>query len=208
MKLANRISKLQPYLFMEISRKIAAKRAAGADVISFGIGDPDLPTPPHIINRLIGASLDPPNHRYPESDGLPQFRKSIANWYQRRFGLSLNPDKEVVPLIGAKEGIGHMALCLLDPGDIALVPDPGYPVYSVGAMFAGGECHWMPLKEENGWLPNLDAIPPDVARKAKVMWLCYPNNPTGAVAPLSFFQKAVDFAKRYDIVVCHDACYT
>jgi LL-diaminopimelate aminotransferase len=208
MKLANRISKLQPYLFMEISRKIAEKRAKGADVISFGIGDPDLPTPPHIINRLIQTSQDPPNHRYPESDGLPQFRVSIANWYQRRFGLSLNPDKEVVPLIGAKEGIGHMALCLLDPGDIALVPDPGYPVYSVGTMFAGGESYWMPLKEENGWLPDLDAIPPDVARVARVMWLCYPNNPTGAVADLGFFQKAVDFAKRYDIVVCHDACYT
>ncbi|MDP2661370.1 MAG: LL-diaminopimelate aminotransferase, partial [Dehalococcoidia bacterium] len=153
-------------------------------------------------------SRDPKNHRYPESEGLPEFRRAIAHWYQKRFGLTLDPDKEVLPLIGAKEGIGHMALCFIDPGDVALVPDPGYPVYSVGTMFAGGESYFMPLVEENGWLPDLDSIPPEVARKAKVMWLNYPNNPTSAVAPLDYFNKVVEFAKRYDIAVCHDAPYT
>ena len=208
MKFAERISKLQPYLFVEISRKINEKRAAGIDVITFAIGDPDIPTPPHILNRLLEASRDPKNHRYPESDGLPEFRRAIAHWYQKRFGLTLDPDKEVLPLIGAKEGIGHMALCFIDPGDVALVPDPGYPVYSVGTMFAGGESYFMPLAEENGWLPDLDSIPPEVARKAKVMWLNYPNNPTSAVAPLDYFNKVVAFAKKYDIAVCHDGPYT
>jgi len=208
MKFAERISKLQPYLFVEISRKINEKRAAGIDVITFAIGDPDIPTPPHILNRLLEASQDPKNHRYPESDGLPEFRRAIAHWYQQRFGLTLDPDKEVLPLIGAKEGIGHMALCFIDPGDIALVPDPGYPVYSVGTMFAGGESYFMPLTEENGWLPDLEAIPEDVARKAKVMWLNYPNNPTAAVASLDYFEKVVKFAKKYDIAVCHDGPYS
>lgn len=208
MKFAQRMSQLQPYLFMEISRKIVEKRAKGADVISFGIGDPDIPTPKHILDRLIERAYDPPNHRYPESDGLPEMRRAIAQWYQGRFGVSLDPDKEVVPLIGAKEGIGHMALCFLDPGDIALVPDPGYPVYSVGTMFAGGECHFMPLLEENGFLPDLHAIPEDVVRRAKVMWLCYPNNPTGAVATVDYFEKAVAFAREYDVAICHDACYS
>ena len=208
MKFAERISKLEPYLFVEISRKITEKRAAGIDVITFAIGDPDIPTPPHILNRLLEASKDPQNHRYPETDGLPEFRRAIAYWYQKRFGLTLDPDKEVLPLIGAKEGIGHIALCFIDPGDVALVPDPGYPVYSVGTMFAGGESYFMPLVEENGWLPDLEAIPPEVARKAKVMWLNYPNNPTSAVAPLDYFQKVVGFAKKYDIAVCHDGPYT
>ena len=208
MKFANRIEQLPPYLFVEISRKIARKRAEGADVVTFAIGDPDLPTPPHILNRLLEASQDPPNHRYPESDGLPEFRRAIAHWYQQRFGLSLDPDKEVLPLLGAKEGIGHMALVFIDSGDIALVPDPGYPVYSVGTMFAGGEPYFMPLLEENGWLPDLDAIPEDVARKAKLIWLNYPNNPTSAVASLDYFQNVVEFAKRYDIAVCHDGPYT
>ncbi len=208
MKFAERISKLQPYLFVEITRKINERRAAGVHVITFAIGDPDIPTPPHILNRLLEASQDPPNHRYPESEGLPEFRRAIANWYQQRFGLTLDSDKEVLPLIGAKEGIGHMALCFIDPGDIALVPDPGYPVYAVGTMFAGGESHFMPLLEENGWLPDLEAIPTDVARKAKVMWINYPNNPTAAVADLGYFRKVVAFAKEYDFAVCHDAPYT
>ena len=208
MKFAQRIDKLKPYLFVEISKKIREKRAAGVDIVTFAIGDPDMPTPPHILNRLLEAAQEPRNHRYPESEGLPEFRSAISNWYQKRFGLSLDPDKEVLPLIGGKEGIGHMSLCFIDPGDIALVPDPGYPVYSVGTMFAGGESHFMPLLEENGWMPDLDAIPQDVARKAKVMWLNYPNNPTGAVAPIDYFQKVVRFAKEYDIAVCHDAPYT
>ena len=208
MRLANRIEKLPPYLFVEINKKIAAKRAQGVDVVSFGIGDPDLPTPAHILDRLNEASRVPANHRYPESDGLPEFRKAIAGWYHRRFGVTLDPDTEVLPLIGAKEGIAHMSLCFIDPGDVALVPDPGYPVYSVGTLFAGGESHWMPLMEENGWLPDLDAIPEDVARKAKILWINYPNNPTGAVADLAFFDKVAAYAKRYDIAVCHDAPYT
>ncbi|MSQ25905.1 MAG: aminotransferase class I/II-fold pyridoxal phosphate-dependent enzyme [Dehalococcoidia bacterium] len=208
MQLAKRIEQLPPYLFVEISKKIAAKRAQGISVVSFGIGDPDLPTPDHILQGLWKAAQLPANHRYPESDGLPEFRKAIAGWYSRRFAVTLNPDTEVLPLIGAKEGIGHMALCLLDPGDIALVPDPGYPVYSIGTMFAGATSHWMPLLEENGYLPDLDAIPPDIARKAKVMWLNYPNNPTGAVCDLAFFEKAVAYCKKYEIALCHDAPYT
>jgi LL-diaminopimelate aminotransferase len=208
MKFANRIEKLPPYLFYEISKRITEKRAQGVDVISLAIGDPDLPTPDYILNSMWKASQDPANHRYPESDSLPELRQAVANWYQRRFGLSFDPDKEVLPCIGSKDGIGHIALCFIDPGDIALVPDPGYPVYSVGTMFAGGEGYFMPLKEENDFLPDLDAIPADVARKAKVMWLNYPNNPTAAVATLDFFEKAVAFAKEWDIAILHDAPYT
>ena len=208
MKFASRINKIPPYLFVEISRKIAAKKAQGIEVISFGIGDPDIPTPANVIEKLRETALDAPNHRYPETDGLPEFRKAAADWYQRRFGISVDPDKEVLPLIGAKEGIGHMALCFIEPGDIALVPDPGYPVYSVGTWFAGGECHWMPLLEENGWQPDLEAIPDEVADKARVMWLNYPNNPTGATAEPDFFDRVIDFAKAHDIAIMHDASYS
>jgi LL-diaminopimelate aminotransferase len=207
MQLANRLDKLPPYLFLEISRKIAEKRAEGADVVSFGIGDPDIPTPQHILDELTKTAQDAPNHRYPESDGLPEMRKSIGDWYKRRFDVDLE-DKEIVPLIGAKEGIAHMALCLIDPGDIALIPDPAYPVYAVGTMFAGGESFLMPLSEERGWLPDLSAIPTDVADKAKVMWINYPNNPTGGLATLEFFEEVVAFAKKHDIAVCHDAAYS
>ena len=208
MKFSKRLDQLAPYPFVEISRILAEKRAAGEDVVTFGIGDPDIPTPPHIVERLVEASHKPPNHRYPETDGLPELRRAIADWYERRFGVKLDPDKEVLPLIGAKEGIGHVALCFLDQGDIALVPDPAYPVYKVGTMFAGGESHWMPLLEKNGWLPDLDAIPPDVARDARVIWLNYPNNPTAAVADKGYYKKVVDFARRYDIAVLHDAAYS
>ncbi|MYC06265.1 MAG: aminotransferase class I/II-fold pyridoxal phosphate-dependent enzyme [Chloroflexi bacterium] len=208
MNFASRIDRVPPYLFVEISRKIAAKREQGIDVISFGIGDPDIPTPDNVIQKLRETALDGPNHRYPETDGLPEFRQAVADWYQSRFGISVHPDKETLPLIGAKEGIGHAALCFIDAGDIALVPDPGYPVYSVGTWFAGGECHWMPLLEENGWMPDLDAIPDDVADKAKVIWLNYPNNPTGAIADADYFGKVVEFAKAHDIAVMHDASYS
>jgi len=208
MQMAKRIEALPPYLFVEISRKIAEKRAKGEDVISLAIGDPDLPTPGHVIERLCQAARDPANHRYPESEGLPQLRRAIARWYEERFGITLDPDKEVLPLIGAKEGVGHIALCFIDPGDIALVPDPAYPVYSIGTMFAGGSSHYMPLTEENDFLPDLDAIPPEIAQKAKLMWIDYPNNPTAAVADLDFFERAVAFANRYDIAVCHDGPYT
>lgn len=208
MKLANRIEQLPPYLFVEISKKINEKRAQGIDVITFAIGDPDLPTPERILDTLHAASDEPANHRYPESEGLPELRQAVADWYGQRFGVTLDRDTEVLPLIGAKEGIGHMALCLIDPGDIALVPDPAYPVYSIGTMFAGGETHWLPLEEENGWLPDLGAIPEDVARKAKVIWVNYPNNPTGAVADIGFYNDLVAFAKKYDIAICHDAPYS
>lgn len=208
MQFAHRIEKLPPYLFSEISRKIAEKRAQGVDVVTFGIGDPDLPTPSHIIDALIEAAKVPANHRYPETEGLPELRKAIADWYERRFGVSFDPEREVLPLIGSKEGIGHVALCFIDPGDIALIPDPAYPVYAAGTLFAGGEIYTLPLREEHGWLPDLDAIPPDVARRAKVLWLNYPNNPTGAVAEAEFFERAVAFGKRYDVAVLNDAPYT
>ncbi|TEU02436.1 MAG: LL-diaminopimelate aminotransferase [Dehalococcoidia bacterium] len=208
MRTARRIENLPPYLFVEISRKIAEKRAHGEDVISLAVGDPDIPTPRHIIARLCQAAQDPQNHRYPESEGLPEFRRAIAQWYERRFSVTLDPDREVLPLIGAKEGIGHIALCFIDPGDIALVPDPAYPVYSIGTMFAGGSSHYMPLTEDNDFLPDLDRIPGGIARKAKILWINYPNNPTAAVAELEFFKQVVAFAKKYDIAVCHDGPYT
>ena len=208
MQLADRVEKVPPYLFVEISRKIAAKKAQGIKVISFGIGDPDLATPSSVIDELRNTSLDTPNHRYPETDGLPEFRQAVADWYKKRFKVTLHPDNEILPLIGAKEGIGHASLCFINPGDIALVPDPGYPVYSVGTWFAGGECHWMNLKESEDWLPNLSDIPSDVAKKAKVMWLNYPNNPTGAIVTKEYFKEVIDFAKSYDIAIMHDACYT
>ncbi|MCI0785127.1 MAG: LL-diaminopimelate aminotransferase [Chloroflexi bacterium] len=208
MKFSSRLDKLAPYPFVEISRIIAEKRAAGVDVVTFGIGDPDIPTPQPIIDRLLEASQDPPNHRYPETDGLPEVRRAIAHWYDNRFGVKLDPDTEVLPLIGAKEGIGHAAFCFLDPGDLALVPDPAYPVYGVGTMFAGAESHIMPLYERNGWLPELDAIPGPVADAAKVMWLNYPNNPTSAVANEEDFAAAISFCREHDIALLHDAAYS
>jgi LL-diaminopimelate aminotransferase len=208
MQLARRIEKLPPYLFVEISRKIAEKRAQGVDVISFGIGDPDMPTPPHVIDALVEAARDPASHRYPETEGLLDFRRAVAGWYERRFGLSLDPEREVLSLIGSKDGIGHVALCFIDPGDLALVPDPAYPVYVVGTLFAGGEPYYLPLREEDGFLPDLDAVPADVARRAKLLWLNYPNNPTGAVASLDFFERAVAFARRHGLAVCHDGPYS
>ena len=208
MRIAQRIQQLPTYLFVEISRKVAEKRAQGKAVITFGIGDPDIPTPQSILDRLREAALDPPNHRYPETEGLPEFRRAVAQWYQSRFGVTLDPETEVLSLIGAKEGIGHMALGLVDPGDVVLQPDPAYPVYNAGTVFAGGEPCWMPLHEENGWLPDLDAIPSEVARRAVAMWLNYPNNPTGAIASLDYLERAVAFARRHDIVLLHDACYS
>jgi LL-diaminopimelate aminotransferase len=208
MKFSSRLDKLSPYPFVEISRIIAEKRAAGVDVVTFGIGDPDIPTPAPIIDRLLRASQDPPNHRYPETDGLPELRRAIASWYEKRFSVQLDPDTEVLPLIGAKEGIGHVAFCFLDPGDLALVPDPAYPVYGVGTMFAGAESHIMPLYEKNGWLPELGAIPDGVASSAKVMWLNYPNNPTSAVATAEDLAGVTAYCREHDIALLHDAAYS
>ena len=207
MRLAQRVEQLPPYLFARISQLIAQKRAEGVDVISLGIGDPDVPTPEYLLDVLRKATTDPANHRYPESDGLPQFRQAIARWYQTRHGVTLDPDKEVVPLIGSKEGIAHLPLCLIDPGDTALITDPGYPVYEVATMFAGGVTVKVPLREEDGWLPRLDEIPAETARAAKVIWLNYPNNPTGAIADRGFYERAVAWAKQYDVVLAHDLAY-
>ncbi len=207
MQFAQRVQQLPPYLFAEISRKMAVKRAEGVDVVSFGIGDPDLPTPAHVIQALKDAADLPANHRYPESEGLPELRRTMSEWYERRFGVSFDPAKEVLPLIGSKEGVGHVSLCFLDPGDTALLPDPAYPVYAVGTMFAGGSAYPMPMDEESGWLPDLDAIPADVAHRARVIWLNYPNNPTGAIANEAFFERVIHFARRYDVMVLHDLAY-
>ena len=177
MRTAERVRNLPPYLFVEISRKIAEQREKGVRVISFGIGDPDLPTHPHILEALHEHTDVPANHRYPETEGLPELRECIARWMAQRFEVSLDPATEIVPLIGAKEGIANSALCFIDPGDVALVPDPAYPVYAIGTMFAGGTSHAMPLTEENGFLPDLDAIPADVRERARVLWINYPIIP-------------------------------
>jgi LL-diaminopimelate aminotransferase len=208
MKMSRRVEHLPPYLFVEISKKIAEKKAKGEDVVSFAIGDPDIPTPPHIIERLCQAARDPANHHYPETEGLPKLRQAIAEWYQKRFSVTLDPDTEVLPLIGSKEGIAHIALCLIDYRDIALVPDPAYPVYAVSTMLAGGNPHYIPLTEENDFLPNFDAIPAYALKGAKLLWINYPNNPTGAVADLDFFNKAAELARQHDFVVCHDGPYS
>lgn len=208
MHFAQRVQQLPPYLFAEISRKIAAKRAQGVEVISFGIGDPDLPTPPHVIEALKEAAEVPVNHRYPESEGLPELREAMNEWYERRFGVSFDPANEVLPLIGSKEGVGHVSLCFIDPGDTALVPDPAYPVYAAGTLFAGGQVYHLPLEEEAGWLPDLEAIPADVAHRARVIWINYPNNPTGATADQGFFERVIAFARTYDVIVLHDLAYS
>ena len=208
MEEAQRIQALPPYLFARIDEKIADAKAKGVDVISLGIGDPDLPTPDHIIDKLVKAAHNPENHRYPSYVGMLEFRSAVAEWYKRRSNIELDPKTEVVTLIGSKEGIAHIAFCYINPGDIALIPDPGYPVYAVGTLLAGGVPYIMPLKEENGFLPDLEAIPAEVAQKAKLMFLNYPNNPTGAIADESFYLKVIEFAKKYDIIVCHDGPYS
>jgi LL-diaminopimelate aminotransferase len=208
MRLSQRLDQLAPYLFVEINKKIAEKRARGEEVISFGIGDPDLSTPANVIDKLCETARDPANHRYPETEGLPALRQAVAGWYSKRFGVTLDPNTEILPLIGSKEGIGHMSFCFIDAGDIALVPDPAYPVYAISTRLAGGEPYYLPLKEERGFLPDLDAIPADVLKRSKVLWLNYPNNPTGAVAELDFFDRAVDFARRNNLAICHDGPYS
>ena len=208
MRMSKRVENLPPYLFVEISRKIAEKKAKGEDVVSFGIGDPDIPTPPHIIDRLCQAAQDPANHRYPETKGLPELRRAIADWYRKRFDVSLDANSEVLPLIGSKEGIIHIAECFIDPGDIALVPDPAYPPYAMGIILAGGEPYYMALTEDNDFLPDLDAIPSHILDRAKLLWINYPGNPTGAVADIDFFNRVVEFARQHDLAVCHDGPYT
>jgi LL-diaminopimelate aminotransferase len=205
---AERLKRLPPYLFQEIDRLKAELMAKGVDVINLGVGDPDLPTPGHIVEELGRAAKDPANHQYPSYSGMNDFKGSVARWYGRRFGVELDPGSEVLTLIGSKEGIAHLPLAFINPGDLALVPSPAYPVYYITTMFAGGESYFMPLLRENGFLPDLKAIPPDVARRAKLIFINYPNNPTGATAEQDFFRRIIDFAREYDLIVCHDAAYT
>lgn len=205
---ADRIKNLPPYLFAKIDLMKSALQQKGADLVDLGIGDPDLPTPGHIIAALEQAARDPKNHRYPSYSGMAEFREAAASWYRQRFGVMLNPATEVIALIGSKEGIAHIPLAFINPRDIVLVPDPGYPVYNTATLFAGGQPYFMPLLKQNHFLPDFSAIPPEIARQAKLMYLNYPNNPTAAVADLPFFEEAVDFARRHQIILCHDAAYT
>ena len=205
---AERIKTLPPYLFAAIDEMKQQAVARGVDIINLGIGDPDLPTPDPILERMQQAVTDPQHHQYPSSSGMLSFRTAVAGWYQRRFNVTVDPKSEVVTLIGSKEGIGHVPLAFIDPGDVVLVPSPGYPVYPVATGFAGGTTHEMPLLKQNGFLPDLDAIPPDVARKAKLMFLNSPNNPTSVIADTAFFSRVIAFAKEHHVIVCHDAAYS
>jgi len=205
---AERLKQLPPYLFKEIDRKKAEVKARGVDIIDLGVGDPDLPTPEHIIGEMKRAVDDPLNHQYPSYSGMNDFKEAVARWYGERFSVDLDPGSEVVSLIGSKEGIAHLPLAFINPGDVSLVPSPAYPVYHIATLFAGGESYFMPLLSENNFLPDLNAIPADVADRAKLMFINYPNNPTSAVADLDFFRAVVSFADKHDILVCHDAAYT
>ena len=205
---AKRLGLIPPYLFAEIDRKVQEKRRAGVDVISLGIGDPDFPTPDRIVSVLQEAAADPANHRYPSYFGLAELRDAIAGWYRDRSGVHLDAATEILPTLGSKDGISHVPLALVDPGDVVLAPDPGYTVYVTGAIMAGAEPHIMPLTAANSWLPDLGAIPEQVASKARLMWLNYPNNPTAATADRAFLERAVEFCRHHDIVLCHDAPYS
>jgi len=205
---ADRIAALPPYLFAAIDKKKVEMRKKGMDLIDLGIGDPDLPTPRPIIERLKRAVENPTHHRYPSYEGMINFRKAVSQWYEMRFGIRLNPETEVLSLIGSKEGIAHIPLAFVNPGDVVLVPSPGYPVYRVSTLFAGGIPSFMPLRKENGFLPNLSKIPKEVTERAKLLFINYPNNPTSAIAEKPFFEEVVAFAKRYQIIVCHDAAYS
>ena len=207
MKVSERLEKIPPYLFAEIDRKIDEAKAKGIDIISLGIGDPDKPTLAPIVEEMHKAIDNPKNHDYPPYNGTVSFRKAASEWMKKRFGVDVDPDKEVLANIGSKEAIAHVFFAYVDKGDYTLVPDPGYPVYKNATIFAGGTPYSMPLLEENGFLPDFDKIPEDIAKKSKIMFLNYPNNPTGAIADLDFFKKAVDFCKKYDILLCHDMAY-
>ena len=208
MKVSERLEKIPPYLFAEIDRKIEEARAKGIDIISLGIGDPDKPTLQPVVDEMHKAIDNPKNHDYPPYNGTEQFRTAARNWMKKRFDVELNADTEILANIGSKEAIAHVFFAYVDKGDYTLVPDPGYPVYKNATIFAGGTPYAMPLLEENGFLPDLDKIPEDIARKAKLMFINYPNNPTGATADLEFYKKAVAFCKKYDILLCSDMAYS
>jgi len=207
-EVATRIKTLPPYLFAAIDKMKQQAIARGVDIINLGIGDPDLPTPAPIIQSLAEAAKHPKHHQYPSYEGMLAFRKAVTDWYKRRFDVMLDPANEVLTLIGSKEGIGHIPLAFVDPGDVVLVPSPGYPVYPVGTSFAGGVPHTMPLTKANGFLPDLQAIPKDVAKKAKLIWLNSPNNPTSVVMTKDYFKRVVEFAQENQVIVCHDAAYS
>lgn len=207
-QLSDRVKNLPPYLFAAIDIMKQEALAKGIDLIDLSIGDPDIPTPEHIVDSLKKAVANPVHHRYPSYEGMLSFRQAVAEWYKKRFNVSLNPSSEVLSLIGSKEGIGHIPLAFVNPGDVVLVPSPGYPVYPVGTLFAGGESYIMPLKEENGFLPDLKIIPEEKLKKAKLIFINYPNNPTSATAPAGFYKDVISLAKKYNIIVCHDAAYS
>ena len=208
MRFARRLDQVPPYLFAEIERRIEAMRADGIDVISLGIGDPDLPTPPAVVEALQEAVARPETHRYPSNHGLPAFREAVAAFYDDRFGVSLDPDSEVIPVLGGKEAVAHVALAVLDPDDVALAPDPGYPPYTSGPVFAGAQVHYLPLREENAFMPDLDSIPSEIASRARLLYFNYPNNPTGAVVAEGFFERAAAFAREHGVVAIHDSAYS
>jgi LL-diaminopimelate aminotransferase len=207
-ELASRVKNLPPYLFATIDMMKQEARAKGVDLIDLSIGDPDIPTPGHIVEAMKAAVGNPEHHRYPSYEGMLSFREAVAAWYKRRFNADLDPKTEVLSLIGSKEGIGHIPLAFVEPGDVVLVPSPGYPVYPVGTLFAGGESHFMPLVEKNNFLPDLKSIPPAVLKRARLMFVNYPNNPTSACAPKSFYEEVIELAGKYNIIVCHDAAYS
>jgi LL-diaminopimelate aminotransferase len=205
---SSRLERLPPYLFAELERKISAKRAAGVDVISLGIGDPDTPTPATVVDALASAARDPGTHRYPSNRGRPELREAFARFYERRFGVALDPNTEIVPALGAKECVFNLNLAFLDTGDAALAADPGYPVYTGGPLLTGGEPVLMPLLPERGFAPDFEAISPADLERARLVYLNYPNNPTGAIAPDGLFEAAVEFARQHGLLVVHDASYT
>ncbi|HIE03534.1 MAG TPA: LL-diaminopimelate aminotransferase [Candidatus Latescibacteria bacterium] len=207
-KLAERIRALPPYLFADIDRRKAEAIARGMDVIDLGVGDPVEPTPKHVIERLCEAVRDPANHRYPSYTGSMDFREAVVRWYRRKAGIELDPEAQVLTLIGAKEGLAHLPWAFVDPGDLVLVPDPGYPVYRNATVMTGGTPYPVPLLEEREFLPDISSLPEDVAKKAKLLFLNFPSNPTGAVATREFFREVVEFARRYGLIVVHDAAYS
>lgn len=206
--LADRVKSLPPYLFARIDEMNAEARARGVDVIDMSIGDPDLPTPEHVVRAMQSAVEKPEHHRYPSYAGMLSYREAVSEWFLNRFSVRLDPASEVISLIGSKEAVGHFPLAFINPGDVVLCPTPAYPVYSIGTLFAGGEPYFMPLKAENAFLPDLKAIPEDILKRAKVIFLNYPNNPTSASASKDFFREVIEFAERNEIIVCHDAAYT
>lgn len=208
MKQSDRLNNLPPYLFARIDKIKSELRAKGVDLIDLGVGDPDLPTPSHIVDALCTAARNPDNHHYPDYLGQSAYRKAVADWYQNRFNVTLDPNTEVMALIGSKEGIAHLPEAFVNPGDYVLVSDPGYPVYKTSTLFAEGKTHLLPLREENRFLPDYDAIPKEILKKSKLLFIGYPNNPTGATAPLSFFNETVEFARDNDIIVVHDNAYS